>query len=384
MENTRPRQSSFPTSPRILTPPLRTMSKEPFLCAFSPTPTSIPPPLPSKDAEPFTSPNPEPSNGPSSHPSVYIHSLRTEWKSHEVLDNYSPASVPPIALADKDCVQLSQESLNRAHAAADGKADATLKTGLRKNKKGEPLTADEEFVRKMKRRKWCLIAVIILGLLLAIVVPVGWFFWPRFPEIRVLNLNLAEDNGGAYHDNLNYLEARIRLNMLVSIYNPNAYDLELQRLDINANLNCNRSELEKGRPPSSFDLEQYIGAAPRNEDPTYTPSFDPSIGTGTRGGGLTFPSRVNLTFALNFTVFYTPTLLQVCGITRPVPRPARISYDAVSTVKSLSRLGYYPRVSNSVFIRCPASDEQIAGVVDAVNGEGNRTVYEILESVFRS
>ncbi|KAI8832200.1 hypothetical protein BC829DRAFT_449039 [Chytridium lagenaria] len=359
--------------------------------------------LPSRQ-QPYTSSPSRPAEYNKSHPDSAVVDL----------EKYPSAAAPPIILSDPAAkeggIQLPQSSLSRSAAAAgtatgfeNDKGFKGIGKRVQRNKNGDPLTPDEEYNRKIKIRRGIFIAAIILGIMIAVIVPIGWVYWPRFPEIRVLNLTLAEDGTGAYEfslpsnasDNLNYLEARIRLNMQVSIFNPNAYDLELERLDINANLNCNKSEIERGRPPSSFDLERYIGPAPKNTDASYVPTFDPSIGTGSRGGGLTFPSRVNLTFALNFTLVYSPDrrvgllkdpafaeLLQVCGISRPVPRPARVSYDAVSTVKSLSRLGYFPRVSSSVLIRCPASDEQIAGVIDAVNGQGNQTIYEILQTVF--
>ncbi|KAJ3108943.1 hypothetical protein HDU97_009676 [Phlyctochytrium planicorne] len=270
------------------------------------------------------------------------------------------------------------------------------------------LDAEQEayyFNRSMRRRRCFFVIFIIIGVFLAVFFPIGYTYWPRFPEIRVLNLTLIEDGLPAYRfilpkntTNLNDLAMEVRLQMAVSVFNPNVYDLELEELKLNANLNTNRTELASGRKPESLGLGKFIGDPPVNNDPNYQPSYDPNIGSALRGGGITFPARGNLTFIMNFTLHYEPDkvvgllkdpgfgeVLQVCGITRPKQRPAKVSYDAISTVKRLSKIGYFPRVQNSVFIRCPASDEQIQKVIQQAQDPNNSmSIVEILQNSFNS
>ncbi|KAJ3219446.1 hypothetical protein HDU67_001277 [Dinochytrium kinnereticum] len=349
-----------------------------------------------------------------------FHSQVIAWKADvirkaSVNDSQSAGSPMHVSLSRRQLSMVESEKPTddftspksiEAHRL-EASAPVTRKAGCWPFQRSVPVESDHEAAlhsKKMKTRRGWFIAAIVVGILIIVCVPVGYIYWPRFPEIRVLNLTLADDGRPSYSftlppnagDNLNYVTAKVRLVMQVSIYNPNPYDLELEKLDINANLNVNRSEVDRGRPPSSLDLAKFIGPPPNNTDPNYVPSYNPSIGTGSRGGGLIFPSRTNVTFAMNFDLLYEPDrrvgllkdpgfseLLQVCGITRPIPRPARVSYDAVSYVKSLSPLGYYPRVANSVLIRCPASDEQLQALVDSTQTSGgNQTIIEILQQVF--
>ncbi|KAI9356763.1 hypothetical protein DFJ73DRAFT_822312 [Zopfochytrium polystomum] len=51
-------------------------------------------------------------------------------------------------------------------------------------------------------------------------------------------------------------------------------------------------------------------------------------------------------------------VMNVCGITSN-RRNAQIGYVAVSTVAGLSSIGFYTSVQNSVYIRCPVSQDAI-------------------------
>ncbi|KAJ3098060.1 hypothetical protein HDU96_000156 [Phlyctochytrium bullatum] len=311
----------------------------------------------------------------------------------------SPAAAPSSAPRSGASALFASFGRGRNGGSAAGAASA----GDRTSKVSK--TASPQRRRCCSVRAWFITAV-VAGLLIVLLVPVGYIYWPRFPEIRVLNLTLSDGGQDAYSftvpanasNNLNYMSLKIRLNMQVAVYNPNVYGLDLEKLDINAILNCNKTELDRGRPPSSLRIDSYIGPPPNRTDPNYEPKYDATIGQATRdGGGLNFPSRTNVTFAMNFTLEYTPDrelgllkdpvfgeLLQVCGVTRSIGRPARVSYDAVSSVKALSRLGYYPRVASAVLIRCPATDDQINAVITEAQKGSGKNIIEILQEVFKS
>ncbi|KAI9350011.1 hypothetical protein DFJ73DRAFT_832746 [Zopfochytrium polystomum] len=219
----------------------------------------------------------------------------------------------------------------------------------------------------------CLAITFIVLLTLGLV---GGFFWPRFPAIHVISINLANlANSYAFSlapnsTNLNTMTVQLKLTMNISVYNDNLYDLDVEQMYIKAYLLVNTTEIAKHASPASLNIQSIIGPAPLNPDPNYRPSNTTLIGTGTKKT-VTFPSKANVTFVMDFLLSYTPDsevglikdpafaeVMNVCGITSN-RRPAEIGYVATSTVSKLSSIGYSPSVQNSVFIKCPVTELQV-------------------------
>ncbi|KAJ3314801.1 hypothetical protein HDU76_002331 [Blyttiomyces sp. JEL0837] len=245
---------------------------------------------------------------------------------------------------------------------------------------------------KMARFVCCGVTLAIFAILFA----VGWLFWPRFPEIHVVSLDLEGDHPYSFYTdpgsaNLNTLTLELRLIMNISAYNPNLYDLSVDTLNLNAWLYCNMSDIAVHDKPASYQpLVKLIGPAPVNPDPYYKPSTEPKIGSGNRTN-LFFPSKKNSTFQMEFLFKYHPDtevglildpalaeVFRACGVigTR---RPTRIDYLATSSVNRLQAIGYAPTVQNYVLINCPATDRQIQELANPPEG---LTGVQILEGVF--
>ncbi|KAJ3411892.1 hypothetical protein HDV05_001527 [Chytridiales sp. JEL 0842] len=257
--------------------------------------------------------------------------------------------------------------------------------------------------RNRKARTICLSITAVILVALGVV---GFFYWPRFPEIKVVELKLNEIDGGAFQfdlpesakGNLNQMTITLNLKMNVSLFNNNLYALKLETLDLKAYMICNKTEIKANRNPRSLNIEKLIGPAPVGRDPSYVPSFTPLIGTSKKGN-LFFPPKSNTTFEMIFEFKFTPDpmvgllddpafaeLLNVCGVTASRRRPVRIDYYASSQVAILKSLGYVPVVEGFLNVECPATMEQINSLVNIGDGSGNlppgKTAIDVLKEAF--
>ncbi|KAJ3077053.1 hypothetical protein HDU98_009454 [Podochytrium sp. JEL0797] len=241
---------------------------------------------------------------------------------------------------------------------------------------------------------------VILLILIALAIP-AYFYWPRFPEIKVNSINLSNIDKGAFNfttpgnnGNLNEMSISLSLQMFVSTYNPNRYGLNVDSIDLVAQMMVNTSYVYsplKVQPLGSFAslgaVVSQSGPIPlaSSKPPGYKPSNTSQIGTS-KVDGLYFPAMAWVNYTMVFNLLYTPdkyvglmndpTVMEIadcCGITsryQPAGRPMKIHYDAESTISMLKPLGYAPSVSNDIMINCPIEPCQINQVVAAVqNGQ---------------
>ncbi|KAJ3332553.1 hypothetical protein HDU76_013864 [Blyttiomyces sp. JEL0837] len=224
----------------------------------------------------------------------------------------------------------------------------------------------------------------------------GALYWPRFPTIKVDAISLTSTVGGFQFafppdKNLNFMNISFSLNMQVSTYNPNRYNLNVDLIDLRAYLMVNSSQVALNEKPAALGIGKFIGPAPTGAPADYKPSLTPKIGSANKTL-ITFPAMKNTTYTMIFNVLYTPDtnvglladpafqeLCNVCGLTSG-RRPAKISYNAVSTVQVLKSLGYAPIVNGDVYINCPASQDQITALDNAV--QGGADVVDALTSIF--
>ncbi|KAI9343604.1 hypothetical protein BDR26DRAFT_858398 [Obelidium mucronatum] len=264
--------------------------------------------------------------------------------------------------------------------------------------------------KNKKHRIIC--TVVILVILIAIAVPAA-LFWPRFPEIKVNSINLGNIDKGAFsfstpndNGNLNEMTIMLSLDMYVSTYNPNAYGLQVDSIDLIAKMMSNKTYLadaHKVQPLGSFGSLAAVvnqkGAIPlASKKPSgYQPSYTANIGTANISN-IYFPPKswVNytMTFNLNYTpdpyvgILSDPTVAEIadaCGITSryvPAGRPMKIHYDAQSTISVLKPLGYAPSISNDIYINCPIKQCQFSAIVGAV--QGGADAFAALQNVLSS
>ncbi|KAJ3409987.1 hypothetical protein CcCBS67573_g00365 [Chytriomyces confervae] len=235
------------------------------------------------------------------------------------------------------------------------------------------------------------IVVIVLGIL-------AYFFAPRFPEIKVININLQNFDSGAFtfstpNNNGNLHEMRIGLNLTmdVSTYNPNMYGLNVERIDLTALMMVNLTYVYDPRKTSALasafpmlaSTVAKTGSPPlaSQKQSGYYPSNSSQIGTSLVSG-IFFPSKTWINYTMIFALDYTPdpyvgvlkdpTVMEIadaCGITSrysPPGRPMKIHYDARTTIPVLKPIGYAPSVTNDISIACPIQQAQIEQIINAV------------------
>ncbi|KAJ3101075.1 hypothetical protein HDU97_001657 [Phlyctochytrium planicorne] len=250
-----------------------------------------------------------------------------------------------------------------------------------------------------------IICLCVVVAILAVLCVFGYFFWPRFPEIKVLAINDAGGvNLSAYefklpadaNGNLNRIEIRLNLLMNISVYNANLFDLQVEEINLNAFLEFNRTEIDKARKPSDIKppLAPLIGPAPVGRDPNYKQGPNYQIGSSTKKS-VVFPAKQTKIFEMNFVLLYKPDpqlglleddafkeFLGVCGITQSRPRPAKVTYDATSTVSFLKSFGYKPSLPGSILIKCPVGDDILIDLQNYSQTHPDAPASEVLEKVF--
>ncbi|KND01277.1 uncharacterized protein SPPG_03087 [Spizellomyces punctatus DAOM BR117] len=218
--------------------------------------------------------------------------------------------------------------------------------------------------RSRRGKKGCAAIVVLLLVGLGLL---GYFFFPRIPDIKFENLALAnlppnELMQFKLPDATNStFSASLMLTMTISLKSENYYAIYLKQLDVTA-------FVDTSLPTSSVK-------------PTRQP-----IGKGTRTN-VRFPSRSTTQFTLNFTLTYTsPTgiagiiadpafnqLLASCNIENftnsPAGKPVKIDYTAAVSVVPLSTFNLRPKLEGSFDFGCPFSGpllERIQAVLAGV------------------
>ncbi|ORY51515.1 hypothetical protein BCR33DRAFT_457610 [Rhizoclosmatium globosum] len=253
-----------------------------------------------------------------------------------------------------------------------------------------------------KSKKHRIICGVVVGIvLLAIIIPLAIFF-PQMPDIRVVSISLTNVDKGAYtfttpdnNGNLNQMTLGFSLEMQLATYNPNMYGLNVDSINVYAQMMVNTSYVlnaNKVSPLTSFaSLAQIVnekGPIPlaTKKPADYKASLTPQIGTANTTG-IFFPSKQWVNYTMTFYLSYTPdpyvgllndpAIMEVadsCGITSrytPRGRPMRIHYEGKSVIAALKPLGYAPGISNDVMISCPIKQCQIDQVIDAVKNGGD-------------
>ncbi|KAJ3024504.1 UNVERIFIED_CONTAM: hypothetical protein HDU68_008111, partial [Siphonaria sp. JEL0065] len=248
---------------------------------------------------------------------------------------------------------------------------------------------------------------VIVTILLVIGILVGFYF-PRFPETKVYDIDLTNLAGSSsafhfsYLDNstdLNKLVILMNLTMNVGTFNPNLYGLNVDSIDLVAQMMVNQSYVYdqlKTRSLTSYGaLVQVVGKPPTPPEGYYGRN-DSVIGTAHSTSSLYFPKRTWLNYTMTFQLKYSPdpslgiladpTVLELadaCGITsryKPPGRSMKIHYVATSSISSLKTFGYAPSLENNLYIICPFDITQINAVISYV-GQG-LDVMDALKVVF--
>ncbi|KAJ3329372.1 hypothetical protein HDU76_008031 [Blyttiomyces sp. JEL0837] len=232
------------------------------------------------------------------------------------------------------------------------------------------------------------VVLVVLGVL-------GFLFWPRFPTIHVDSIMLNQTVGSFAFNipkdgNLNYMNLSLSFNMIVSTFNPNRYDLHVDMIDLQANMQVNKSQIAINEKPAGLGFGTFIGKPP-TPPPGYVPSYSPQIGSANKSTVI-FRAGKNTTYQMIFNLYYKPDpnlgllqdpvfqeLCNVCGITSS-PRTSKISYVAKSMVSFLKGLGYEPTVQGDLNINCPASPDQVQAIGIAVLS--GMSVQDALNDVF--
>ncbi|KAI9343596.1 hypothetical protein BDR26DRAFT_858387 [Obelidium mucronatum] len=259
------------------------------------------------------------------------------------------------------------------------------------------------------RKRHRLICCGFLVVILIAVILLLYFYLPRFPDTKVYSINIMDIANSntpysfTYKDpanpNLNDVIFKMNLSMSVGTYNPNLYGLNVDRIDLMAQLMVNTTYVFNPLMTTSLQsygsLVQAIGPPPKNPNPQYVGKNDSIIGSASREA-IYFPSREWVNYTMMFEFSYTPdpqiglladpTILELadsCGITsryKPAGRAMKIQYTATSTISSLKALNYAPSLSNSLYIKCPFSSEQINLVIQEV--KDGKSPYDAIREVF--
>ncbi|KAJ3105771.1 hypothetical protein HDU97_007591 [Phlyctochytrium planicorne] len=235
---------------------------------------------------------------------------------------------------------------------------------------------------------------VITSVTLLVIIILAVVFWPQFPSIKVLSVQVANGQIGSSaagvsfnfppgSTDLNNITVKFDLRLNISCFNSNLYNLKVDLIDLNTFLVVNQTAIAKLPPPSSNPtLNKFITKV--NVNPNYQPNFSPKVGAGNRTS-IQFLSRKNVTFPMTLSVEYTPDpntgllkdpafaeVLNVCGVVGR-SRPAKINYVSTSKVAILQKFGYTPTINDNIFIQCPVTPDEIASILSQVNGDPSST-----------
>jgi hypothetical protein len=227
-----------------------------------------------------------------------------------------------------------------------------------------------------KPRYICLGSV---GLFVLLAVILGVLFFPRFPEMKVLDLRPIGDNPfkitGLENGLTKNFTVQLDMTMLISVINYNRYHMKVDSINLDAFIIANITELNKGAGAS-----QLVGGTGARKVFT-TDQASVKIGHGDHGSQL-FPVKQNVTFFMNFTVLYRPDqtvelkddvmlneILQSCNVIDPGNRTMTVRYNALAPIKLLSPIGFVPTFTGDLKINCPFQGSKLTDLVSQLRGD---------------
>eukprot|EP00842_Homolaphlyctis_polyrhiza_P005175 jgi/Hompol1/5659/HPOL_001770-RA len=206
-----------------------------------------------------------------------------------------------------------------------------------------------------RSKRGLIIFASVLAFVLVVLAVIGYFFFPRNPDMKVNWIEAVKNSitpVSLADDGVN-LMVSMQLTLYVSVVNINKYALRTNRIDLNAAVQPNVTQLSG------------IVLAPGKSNPLQpAPGFEASIGTSNISVPMTFPSSLNTSFTMDFMLKYTTTpdplsdvgfgeVLQSCGLLGPTRRPMLIHYRATATIDFLAKFGFVPTFDNFISINCP-------------------------------
>ncbi|KAJ3054662.1 hypothetical protein HDU99_007730, partial [Rhizoclosmatium hyalinum] len=157
-----------------------------------------------------------------------------------------------------------------------------------------------------------LVVLIIVGVLLGI-------YFPRMPQIKVYDIDLSNIFGSdspyqftvddPANPNYNQMNFKMNLTMHVGTYNPNPYDMYIDKISLKAYMVVNTSVVYSPyltTPLISYgSLVKAIGYAPAKTDPNWYGNNNSLVGTSGYGS-IVFPAKSTVNFTMLFLLDYTP------------------------------------------------------------------------------
>ncbi|KAJ3320551.1 hypothetical protein HDV06_005174 [Boothiomyces sp. JEL0866] len=232
-----------------------------------------------------------------------------------------------------------------------------------------------------KSRNICISVVLVFA---AIVSVVGFLFFPRMPQIKVLSINPKSNNSFTvtpFNPNSPTFDFNFTLNMVmnISVVNSNRYHFKLEEIDMTAYVVANASQIDAIVP---YTAETVFGKIiPDGQRVKVTGSNNQvKVGFGSKKGPLIFPPGQNITFQMDFTAQYiAPTdytaalndplmneILQLCYFQDPT-RHTTIHYETSNDISMLKYIGVTPNTSGDLSINCPFQGDQFGAFLKAIN-----------------
>ncbi|KAJ3270758.1 hypothetical protein HDV01_007450 [Terramyces sp. JEL0728] len=235
-----------------------------------------------------------------------------------------------------------------------------------------------------KSRNICVSVVLVLGVLISVI---GFLFFPRMPQIKVLNIDPKSNTSFTvtpYDSNSPTFNFNFTLDMVmnISVLNTNKYHFKLESIDMTAYVMANASQINAdGTLITETVFNKLIPTGQRVKVDSSNNKV--KVGYGKKNGPLTFPAGKNVTFTMDFKATYTaPTnivdalndplmneILQLCYLQDPT-RHTTIHYETSNDISMLKYIGVTPNTSGDLSINCPFQGDQLAGFLKALNTKG--------------
>ena len=227
---------------------------------------------------------------------------------------------------------------------------------------------------------------VLFGILVILGVLIGLFF-PRFPEMKVNEINIAPArSNGELPYSISKIDKRksiidfsFSLNMIMSVTvtNRNFYRLKMDDISIAAFMVSNATMINSAIPAP---FEGILSTTGSNRVPVTQSNFRNKIGSGSHGA-ITFPPDQPVTFTIPFNVKYSTNpsvtalydpvineLIQLCISPSTDNRTTTIEYSAMNTIKAVSWFGYKPTLSDKLKINCPLQGAILDKFIDGIQG----------------
>ena len=194
---------------------------------------------------------------------------------------------------------------------------------------------------------------IFLVIFLAALAVVGYFFFPRFTQMKLIEI-VPQGTGSLLPGPQGGLAVSLSMAMTVAVWNPNLYDLKVTNIDIQAFLLPNVTQLS-GQIVSTTAGPIQIAQG-----------TSVLVGNGGTNDTNILGSKQNVTLHMPFNLNYNTNadltkdpalaeILQACGFLNTKPRDMQIHYKAVAVTEGIDKLGYKPVFENDFHVHCPPS-----------------------------